>query len=147
MAINAKDVGAFGVSFSRGMDQTWVNMYRREQGFLVEFFQNFEDRESDEDDEIIDEDTIISFELGEKVIAAAFENALLESWQTQYTEKDDGPDSELFWTIDVDDNNDADLLLLSGNRKLPPDDRMTPVIEAVRLCENRFMRCVKEWKE
>ena len=146
MAINAKDVGAFGVSFSRGMDQTWVNMYRREQGFLVEFFQNFEDRESDEDDEIIDEDTVISFELGEKVIAAAFENAQLELWQTQYTEKDEGPASELFWTIDVDDNADADLLLLSGNRKLPPNDRMTAVIEAVRLCEDRFMRCVKEWK-
>ena len=146
MAVNAKEVGAFGVSFSRGMDQTWVNMYRREQGFLVEFFQNFEDRESDEDDEIIDEDTVISFELGEKVIAAAFENAQLELWQTQYTEKDEGPASELFWTIDVDDNADADLLLLSGNRKLPPNDRMTAVIEAVRLCEDRFMRCVKEWK-
>ena len=52
----------------------------------------------------------------------------------------------LNWTIDVDDNSDADLLLLSGNRKLPPNDAMTPVIEAVRLCENRFMRCVKEWK-
>ena len=146
MAVNAKEVGAFGVSFSRGMDQTWVNMYRREQGFLVEFFQNFEDRESDEDDEIIDEDTVISFELGEKIIAAAFENAQLELWQTQYTEKDEGPASELFWTIDVDDNADADLLLLSGNRKLPPNDRMTAVIEAVRLCEDRFMRCVKEWK-
>ena len=146
MAINAKDVGAFGVSFSRGMDQTWVNMYRREQGFLVEFFQNFEDRESDEDDEIFDEDAMISFELGEQVIAAAFENAQLEAWQPQYGETDEGPASELFWTIDVDDNADADLLLLSGNRKLPPSDAMTAVIEAVRLCENRFMRCVKEWK-
>ena len=46
----------------------------------------------------------------------------------------------------MDDNSDADLLLLSGNRKLPPSDAMTPVIEAIRLCENRFMRCVKEWK-
>ena len=146
MTINAKDVGAFGVSFSRGMDQTWVNMYRREQGFLVEFFQNFEDRESDEDDEIIDEDAMISFKLGEKVISAAFENAHLEAWQSQYTANDEGPDSELFWTIDVDDNADADLLLLSGNRKLPPNDWMTPVIEAIRLCEDRFMRCVKEWK-
>jgi hypothetical protein len=48
--------------------------------------------------------------------------------------------------IRVDDNSDADLLLLSGNRKLPPNDWMTPVVEAIRLCENRFMRCVKEWK-
>ena len=46
----------------------------------------------------------------------------------------------------MDDNSDADLLLLSGNRKLPPNDAMTPVIEAIRLCEDRFMRCVKEWK-
>ena len=36
--------------------------------------------------------------------------------------------------------------LLSGNRKLPPNDAMTPVVEAIRLCEDRFMRCVKEWK-
>ena len=146
MTIDVKNIGAFGVSFSRGMDQTWVNMYRREQGFLVEFFQNFEDRESDEDDEIFDEDAMISFELGEQVIAAAFENAHLEQWKSQYADADDGPASDLNWTIDVDDNSDADLLLLSGNRKLPPNDAMTPVIEAIRLCENRFMRCVKEWK-
>ena len=146
MTFDVKNIGAFGVSFSRGMDQTWVNMYRREQGFLVEFFQNFEDRESDEDDEILDEDAVIPFEQGEQVIAAAFENARLEDWKSQYTDADDGPESELNWTIDVDDNADADLLLLSGNRKLPPNDAMTPVIEAVRLCEPRFMRCVKEWK-
>lgn len=146
MTIDVKNIGAFGVSFSRGMDQTWVNMYRREQGFLVEFFQNFEDRESDEDDEIFDEDTTIPFALGEQVIAAAFENAHLKAWKSQYTDADDGPVSDLNWTIDVDDNSDADLLLLSGNRKLPPNDAMTAVIEAVRLCENRFMRCVKEWK-
>jgi hypothetical protein len=35
MAIDVKNIGAFGVSFSRGMNQTWVNMYRREQGFAV----------------------------------------------------------------------------------------------------------------
>ena len=59
MTIDVKNIGAFGVSFSRGMDQTWVNMYRREQGFLVEFFQNFEDRESDEDDEELPYDGVL----------------------------------------------------------------------------------------
>ena len=146
MAINAKDVGAFGVSFSRGMDQTWVNLYRREQGFLMEFFQNFEDRDSDEDDEILDEDAIISFEKGEEIIAAALENAQLEAWQSQYTEQDDGPASDLNWTIDVDDNDDADILLLSGNRKLPPNDWMRAAVEAVRSAEPRFMQCVREFR-
>ena len=65
MAIDEKNIGAFGVSFSRGMDQSWVNMWRKEDGFLVEFFQNFEDMDSDEDDEIISVNEKISIELGQ----------------------------------------------------------------------------------
>ena len=72
MAIDVKNIGAFGVSFSRGMDQAWVNMWRKEEGFLVEFFQNFEDLDSDEEDEILNENNIIGLELGEKIIADAF---------------------------------------------------------------------------
>ena len=81
-----------------------------------------------------------------EILAAALENAHLEDWQNQYTENDDGPVTDLNWTIDVDDNSEADLLLLSGNWKLPPNNWMTPVIEAIRLYEDRFMRCVKEWE-
>ena len=48
--------------------------------------------------------------------------------------------------IDVDDLADRDLLLLSGNRKLPPDGRMRAVIAAVRLGEDRFMRCFPDFR-
>jgi len=146
MAIDVSKIGAFGVSFSRGMDQSWVNMWRKEDGFLVEFFQNFEDMDSDEDDEIINEDSKISFELGEQIISRAFADGQLEQWQAQYSPSDNGAETELNWTIDVDDNSGADLMLLSGNRKLPPDDLMSAVVTAVRLCEDRFMRCVREFR-
>ena len=146
MPIDAKNIGAFGVSFSRGMDQSWVNMWRKDDGFLVEFFQNFEDMDSDEDDEIISENSKISIELGEEIIARAFSNAQLDQWQAQYGAADEGAATELNWTIDVDDNAGADLLLLSGNRKLPPNDWMSAVVQAVRLGEDRFMRRVREFR-
>ena len=146
MAIDLQTIGAFGVSFSRGMDQTWVNMWRKDDGFLVEFFQNFEDLDSDEDDEIISVNEKISFELGDEVIHRAFADGHLEEWQPQYRDSDDGTASDLNWTIDVDDNAGADLLLLSGNRKLPPNDWMTAVVQAVRLGETRFMKCVREFR-
>ena len=146
MAIDAKTIGAFGVSFSRGLDQAWVNLWRKEDGFLVEFFQNFEDMESDEEDEILDEDNRISFDLGEEIIRRALEKGGLESWPPQYTDAEKGRTTDLNWTIDVDDNDGADLLLLSGNGLLPPEGQMEAVIEAVRLCENRFMRCTPEFR-
>ena len=146
MAIDLQTIGAFGVSFSRGMDQTWVNMWRKDDGFLVEFFQNFEDLDSDEDDEIISVNEKISFELGDEVIHRAFADGHLEEWQPQYRDSDEGTASDLNWTIDVDDNAGADLLLLSGNRKLPPNDWMTAVVQAVRLGETRFMKCVREFR-
>ena len=59
---------------------------------------------------------------------------------------DGGAATDLNWTIDVDDNAGADLLLLSGNRKLPPNDWMSAVVQAVRLGEDRFMRCVREFR-
>ena len=146
MAIDVKNIGAFGVSFSRGMDQAWVNMWRKDDGFLVEFFQNFEDLDSDEEDEILNENNTIGLELGERIIAEAFADGELESWQSQYSGDDPGQATDLNWTIDVDDASGADLMLLSGNRMLPPGDRMTAVIRAVRLGENRFMRCVREFR-
>ena len=146
MAIDAKNIGAFGVSFRRGMDQSWVNMWRKDDGFLVEFFQNFEDMDSDEDDEIISENSKISIELGEEIIACAFSDAQLDQWQAQYGAADEGAATDLNWTIDVDDNAGADLLLLSGNRKLPPNDWMSAVVQAVRLGEDRLIRCVREFR-
>ena len=146
MAIDVHTIGAFGVSFSRGMDQSWVNMWRKDDGFLVEFFQNFEDMDSDEDDEIISVNEKIGVELGEEIIRRAFAEGGLEAWQPQYAGGDAGQDTELNWTVDVDDNAGADLLLLSGNRKLPPDGRMTAVVQAIRLGEDRFMRCVREFR-
>ena len=112
----------------------------------MEFFQNFEDMDSDEDDEIISVNEKISIELGEEIIARAFADGSLDQWLSQYGAADDGPATDLNWTIDVDDNAGADLLLLSGNRKLPPNDWMTAVVQAIRLGEDRFMRCVREFR-
>ena len=146
MAIDTKTIGAFGVSFSRGMDQTWVNLWRKENGFLLEFFQNVEDMDSEEEDEIINVRETIELAVGDEILRRAFAEGCLEDWPLQYTAGGEGEDSDLTWTIDVDDLADRDLLLLSGNRKLPPDGRMRAVIAAVRLGEDRFMRCFPDFR-
>ena len=54
--------------------------------------------------------------------------------------------TDLNWTIDVDDLNDADLLMVSGNGALPPEGLMNAVIEAVRAGEPRFAACFCEFR-
>ena len=146
MPIDIKKVGTLGVSFSRGLDQTWFNLILKDDGYCAEFYQNVEDEDSDEDDEIFDEKTMISFARGEEVLRGVFEAAGLENWKTQYSGGDEGPATDLNWTIDVDDPADADLLMVSGNGKLPPEERMEAVIAAIRTAEDRFARCFKEFR-
>ena len=120
--MDVKTIGAFGISFSRGLDQTWFNLNRVGSGFTIDFYQFVEDEDSDEDDEVIDVRLEIPEELGEKILAEAFEKGRLEEWDLQYTDKADAVPTDLNWTIDVDDNDGADMLLISGNGKLPPPE-------------------------
>ena len=145
MAIDVKNVGTFGISFSRDLDQTWVNLIRKDGGFLYAFYQNVYDE--DEDENLFDEEDItLTTEEGEAIIRQAIEDGHLEEWQTQYGAGDDGPDSELVWTIDVDDLDEKDLLFISGNLKLPADKRMDAVIAAFRSTKDDFMRCFSEFR-
>lgn len=145
MAIDIKSIGTFGLSFSKGLDQTWVNIIWKEDGYSVEFYQDVEDDESD-DDEMIDTSFLISHEQGEAIFKEAFEKGRLEEWKKQYSANEEGIDTDLTWTVDVDDKEDADLLFVSGNRKLPPDNMMNEVIAAVRAGEERFAKCFKEFR-
>ena len=144
--MDVKTIGAFGISFSRGLDQTWFNLNRVGNGFAIDFYQFVEDEDSDEDDEVIDVRLEIPEELGEKILAEAFEKGRLEEWDLQYTDKADAVPTDLNWTIDVDDNDGADMLLISGNGKLPPPELMNSVLAAVRLGEDRFARCFRQFR-
>ena len=144
MAIDIKQIGTFGISFSKGLDQTWFNLWRKDYGYSMDLYQSVVDEESDEDDEIINTVKKISFEQGEGILRQVFENGRLEEWKTRYTEADEGPTTELNWTIDVDDTADADMLLISGNWKLPPNGWMAEVLRAVRTGEENFAKCFKE---
>ncbi|MBR3544564.1 MAG: hypothetical protein IKN76_00735 [Oscillospiraceae bacterium] len=143
--MDVKTIGAFGISFSRGLDQTWFNLNRVGSGFTIDFYQFVEDEDSDEDDEVIDVRLEIPEELDEKILAEAFEKGRLEEWDLQYTDKADAVPTDLNWTIDVDDNDGADMLLISGNGKLPPPELMNSVLAAVRLGEDRFARCFRQF--
>ena len=144
--MDVKTIGAFGISFSRGLDQTWFNLNRVGSGFTIDFYQFVEDEDSDEDDEVIDVRLEIPEELGEKILAEAFEKGRLEEWDLQYTDKADAVPTDLNWTIDVDDNDGADMLLISGNGKLPPPELMNSVLAAVLLGEDRFARCFRQFR-
>ena len=78
MAFDIQTIGTFGISFSRGLDQTWLNLIRKDDGFKVEFYQNVEDEDSEEEDEIIDTSKMISAAEGEAVLRRAFEDGGLE---------------------------------------------------------------------
>ncbi|MBR6115134.1 MAG: hypothetical protein IKQ10_08135 [Oscillospiraceae bacterium] len=145
MTIDIKTVGTLGISFSRGLDQTWLNILRRDDGYTLEFYQNVEDEDSDEDDEIIDASFTIPYEQGEEILRQVFAQGRLEDWKAQYGGSD-GVRTDLNWTIDVDDLNDADLLMVSGNGALPPEGLMNAVIEAVRAGEPRFAACFCEFR-
>ena len=144
--MDVKTIGAFGISFSRGLDQTWFNLNRVGSGFTIDFYQFVEDEDSDEDDEVIDVRLEIPEDLGEKILAEAFEKGRLEEWDLQYTDKADAVPTDRNWTIDVDDNDGADMLLISGNGKLPPPELMNSVLAAVRLGEDRFARCFRQFR-
>ena len=146
MAFDIQTIGTFGISFSRGLDQTWLNLIRKDDGFKVEFYQNVEDEDSEEEDEIIDTSKMISAAEGEAVLRRAFEDGGLESWQVQYTKQDSGTPTDLNWTIDIDDPNDADLLMFSGNGMLPPEEQIRGVVTALRGAEERFLTCFREFR-
>ena len=143
MAINIKKIGTFGISFSKGLDQTWFNLWRKEDGYSMDLYQSVDD-EANEDDELISTIKKISLDLGESILTQVFENGHLEQWKTRYTESDEGPTSSLNWTIDVDDLANADLLLLSGNWKFPPNGWMAEVIRAIRMGEPDFGKCFQD---
>ena len=146
MSIDIKEIGTLGISFSRGLDQTWLNLIRKDEGYTLEFYQNVEDEDSDEDDEIIDISSVIPFAQGEEILLQVFEKGRLETWKSQYTASDDGQKTDLNWTIDIDDRKNADLMMISGNGMLPPDGMMSGVIDAVRAAEPRFSACFRDFR-
>ena len=144
MALDIKSIGTFGISFSKGLDQTWFNLWRKDFGYSMDLYQNVEDETSDEEDEIIQTIKKITFEEGEAILTKIFEQGHLEEWKDRYAASDEGDDTDLNWTIDVDDIENNDILLLSGNWKLPPNGWMTEVIKAIRT-EKDFAKCFKEF--
>ena len=147
MSIDIKKIGTFGISFSKGLDQTWFNLWLKDYGYSMDFYQNVEDETSDDEDEIIDTSEKITFEQGEEILRQVLENGRIEEWKSQYTVNDEGVATDLSWTIDIDDINDADMLFLSGNGKFPPLEEMKAVIRAIRVGEERFAKCFKNFNK
>lgn len=143
MAIDIKQIGEFGVSFSKALDQTWFFMKKVDTGYSMSLYQLVDDG-SDRENDLVDKTTIISFEQGEAILRQVFENACLEQWKKRYTQDDDGPTTELNWTIDVDDLDCKDMLMVSGNWKFPPNGWMTEVLRALRTGEAEFGKCFKD---
>lgn len=143
MEVDIKQIGIFGLSFSRGLDQAWVNLWRKEEGYSIDFFQDAESDDDDED-EIIQSETMISFDEGEELLRRAFADGLINEWKQSYGSSDEGVDTDMSWTLDIDDLEEKDLFLSSGNGKLPPRGMILGVLEAIRVHEPRFAMCFKE---
>ena len=147
MATDITSIGIFGISFSRDLDQTWMNLWLKEGGYSFDFYQMIIDGDDDDEEyEFVDEATMITFEEGQDLLERIFAEGKLDDWQRQYGSGTEGVETDLTWTIDVDDANEADIFMISGNRMLPPDGLMEAIIEVIRTREPRFARCLKEFR-
>ncbi len=108
----------------------------------MDIYQDVEDDESEED-ELIQRETMISFEQGEALFRRIFEDGRIEEWEASYS---GDPETDLSWTLDVDDLQEQDMIFSSGNGKLPPRELMMGVIEAIRAGEPEFARCFPEFR-
>ena len=139
MSINIKEIAVFGLSFSKGFDQVWFNLWRKDDGYSADFYQF-----TDDDDEPVESATKITFEQGEELLRRALEEGRIEEWAPAYAEADDGMATELAWTLDIDGPDDADIFFSSGNGKLPPREMTMGVLNAIRSYEPNFALCFEE---
>ena len=141
MKTDIKEIAIFGLSFSKGFDQVWFNLWLKDDGYSMDFYQF-----TDDDDEPLESATMISSEQGEELLLRMFENGRVEDWKDAYTAADEGVDTDLNWTLDVDGPNESDLIFSSGNGKLPPRAMTMGVIDAIRKYEPSFALCFDELK-
>ena len=142
MSVDIRQIGIFGFSFSRGFDQTWFNLWLKEDGYSMDLYQDVET--DDGDDDPIESAVMITFEQGEDLLRRAFAEGRIEEWKEAYTADDEGVDTDLSWTLDVDDPQENDLAFSSGNGKLPPRDMLMVELDAIRAYEPRFAMCFEE---
>ena len=142
MSVDIRQIGIFGFSFSRGFDQTWFNLWLKEDGYSMDLYQDVET--DDGDDDPIESAVMTTFEQGEDLLRRAFAEGRIEEWKEVYTPDDEGVDTDLSWTLDVDDPQENDLAFSSGNGKLPPRDMLMGVLDAIRAYEPRFALCFEE---
>ena len=145
MDIDIKQIGIFGLSFSRGFDQTWFNLWRKADGYSMDLHQDVES-DDDDDDEVIDTVKKISFEQGEQMLAAIMEQGHAAEWKPNYNNEPEAVDSDLTFTLDIDDLDEKDLLFSSGNGKLPPMAWMNGMLAAIRTGEPTFATCFEQLK-
>ena len=143
MTIDVKNIGEFGVSFSKDLDQTWFFMKKLPYGYAIQRYELIED-DSDEGISSVDTTQKVPFEQGEAILRQVFEDACLEQWKQRYTQDDEGPAVELNWTIDVDDLDGNDIMMISGNWKFPAEGWMEKILQILRTAEPEFGKCFKD---
>lgn len=141
--MDIKQIGTFGLSFSRGFDQTWFNLWRKENGYSMDLYQDVEAEDDGDDDDPIETAVMISTEQGEQLLQRILDEGRVEEWAETYSADSEGMDSDLSWTLDIDDLNDQDMFFSSGNAKLPPREMIMGALTAIRSCEPRFAMCFK----
>ena len=141
MAVDIEDIGTLGLSFSKGFDQTWFNLWRKEDCFSADFYQDVESDDDDVDDDPIETSSKIPLEEGEALLKRILDEGRVDEWKQAYTDSDEGMDTDLSWTLDIDDLQDGDLFFSSGNGKLPPRDLTMGILGAIRTVEPRFAAC------
>ena len=63
MKTDIKEIAIFGLSFSKGFDQVWFNLWLKDDGYSMDFYQF-----TDDDDEPLESATMISSEQGEELL-------------------------------------------------------------------------------
>jgi len=132
MELDVTKIGVFGINLRCDFDQTWLTFWRKEDGFVLDWFAMIGDEDP------IQEEPAISTEDGERAITQAIEAAGIGAWEPLYDASAAETIDGLVWTLDIDDLAQEDMMFVSGNAGVPSKDQFMAMIEAVRLVVPTF---------
>ena len=132
MKWNPSEIGRFGFKVGRTFEMSWFTLWRREDHYdLVLFAMN------DDDDEPVNTTTPLPFEIGDRIIAQAYDSGHISTWEQSYNiETDEG--DPFTWSLDIAAPDESILFITHGKGGLPTSEDFAAVVAAVRQAASDF---------
>ena len=132
MKWSPEEIGRFGFKVGRTFEMSWFTLWRRDDHYDLDLFVM-----GDDDDVPEKTTTPVPFELGDKIIAEAYDNGQLETWDESYN-VNTGESDPFTWSLDIAATDEHLLFISHGRGGMPEPAKFGPVIEAVRQAAPGF---------